>query len=166
QAAGGALRVLGHDGGSPADVPVVDALGAPQIIVAEGDGILFAVDDRVEASEQAPAAALIGVLFALAEGVLGGGGSDRLGEAAEGVYTLIVDPLGDTSSVRNGHLAAELVVGECSYLAARVLALDELVEAVWCCSPVVERRAKASRPRFAAGARVTPGACSRAPPPS
>src|SRR5690606_1972265 len=126
----GAVGVLDDDGIAAGDARVVDALGAAQIVVGEGDGILFAVDDRVEASEQAPAAALIGVLFALAEGVLGGGGSDRLGEAAEGVHTLIVDPLGDTSSVRNGHLAAELVVGECSYLAARVLALDELVEAV------------------------------------
>src|SRR5690606_41525396 len=63
QDAGGAVRVLDHDGGSAADVRVVDALGAAQIIVGDGDGRLLAVDDRVEASEQARAGALLGALF-------------------------------------------------------------------------------------------------------
>src|SRR5690606_36042351 len=84
---------------------------------------------------------------ALFEGVAGGA-DDPLVEVADEVARAIDVPAHDPSFV------------------GRVLEVGDQIARGWGCSPVAGRRAKASRPRFAAGARVTPAACSRAPPPA
>src|SRR5690606_30363835 len=107
------------------------------------------------------------------EGALGAVGADDFAdEAAAGLDAEALlqrvargadDPL-----VEVAHEVAGAIDVPAHYagLVGRVLEVGDQIARGWGCSPVAGRRAKASRPRFAAGARVTPAACSRAPSPA